>query len=795
MGFDKPLNDAPKVKEDRWHPTATDTSKRDDRSQKDERTETPTTDTGRSSVEALLGPSGGWSAAKKMEPSFLDFSVDPGAGAGDLRLDDSTGQSKFTNNRTDKRAENPDAAPDGNDQKPGGKPAKSDAAVQDDIRAGKQTDDTNPAAQKARAEQAREQAAQQDASKGTGNELFNGMTAAISSWFKPTGTDGKPTEKPQVPAEKTTPAEKPNDGSQKTDAKPEKPVDPITQARQDHAKAGKHHADAQENRYINRYNGKNPDATYEPGDHKNQDGSSYTVGSDGRISSFTTAKTKDNPNGLTYSNIKYDDQGVKSYDSPWGQSFTRASDSNSQGFAHWNCSQGGRPVNYLGANSSSWVGKPSFSDQGFTNTIGSGPNSGMMFGRAMDGSHVTTRPLRNGSIQTDTILPDNAQVTRTSRVENGNLASDDAHVRVRDAGDLATVDLTKPGTGNGGKPQEQSDTTRPGTKPQETKAAETEKKSDVEKQTEEQKRKDEAAKAKDAKEKLAILETLLDPQKLQMLDKVKDLHVKTYANDPHAVGIGLSLKEPMTMKAPNIRVAGPNGVGWGVPQDTQIQNVSMMVHSNERDRDRIDVTHMSGFASEADAYGPMGRRRPRRDKSGHTQSMSFNDGNLTVKATTSERPVTIGGGAFDAGSPTAGLVHDANMRKNVADGIDAVAKNLDELKIHQNSPGNFDISLDPKMSEIPLNMKLEGGLGGLFGAEATKLHLKDGAIQMNLTTNNGSPELSFKEGDVQIGVTGLGMETKFSVQKISAGKDANGKPVAKVYLYNNDKPFEVPIGQ
>lgn len=175
--------------------------------------------------------------------------------------------------------------------------------------------------------------------------------------------------------------------------------------------------------------------------------------------------------------------------------------------------------------------------------------------------------------------------------------------------------------------------------------------------------------------------------------------------------------------------------------------------------------------------------------------MSFNDGNLTVKATTSERPVTIGGGAFDAGSPTAGLVRDANMRKSVADGIDAVAKNLDELKIHQNSPGNFDISLDPKMSEIPLNMKLEGGLGGLFGAEATKLHLKDGAIQMNLKTNNGSPELSFKEGDVQIGVKGLGMETKFSVQKISAGKDANGKPVAKVYLYNNDKPFEVPIGQ
>ncbi len=793
MGLDSPTGtktDAPQPKPKAWHPTqevATGSHDSTSTAGKDKTQNSNSSDPGRNTAEALLGPSTDWTKRKPDEPGYLDFSVDP---------------NKNANNPANNPADNPDNPTNPKFQKRNGDQAAQAAAL------------GGQPAQEAKAED------------GAANNLIRGMAAALGkaadfSWMKPASgnpnqeSNDKPQthpDKPQAPAGDGSRRGAGSDGTRTdatrpeanrpdaTDASQEKPVDPATKARNDHAKAGKDHADTQEKRYINRHNGKGDKERYEPGEHKNQDGSSYTVGADGRVSSFTTAKTKDNPNGLTYSNIKYDEQGVKSYDSPWGQKFSRISDANANGYAHWkSTTQDGRPVTYQGSNSSQWVGKPSFSDEGFSNIIGSGPNNGMMFGRAMDGSHITTRQLRGGSIQTDTVLPDNTQVTRTSKVENGNLTSDDSKIRVKDsAGDIATVDL-----GNKGSNPNEQGTGKPGEKDagRDQKDAQKERNAQKERdaQKEKDKQKEEAEKAKlakEASEKLALFKNLMNPENLKKLDKIQDLQVKTTPGNDHAVGISLSLSQPMDMKAPHISVPNPNGPGYGVPMDSSIQNVAMVVSSNPKDGDRIDVTQMRNFPSDVAAHGPLGRRRPARDKHGFTESMSFNDNHLTVKSTNSERAVSIPGHAFDAG-PTSALVNDANLRKSVKEGVEAVAKNVDDLKIHKNAPGDFNITVDPKQTDIPLNMKLEGKFAGLFGAEATKLQLKDGPIEMHLNTNsaNGSPELSFKEGDVKVGVKGLGIETSLSVQKISQGRDANGKPVALVQFYNSEKPFEIPIGK
>lgn len=802
MGLDSQSGtrtDAPRPKPKQWHPTQDSTNHgQSDSTKKDDRA-TNSTDPGRTSAEAVFGPSTDWTKPKPNEPDYLYFGTDP--------MNPGTGNPGNPGNL--ENADNPD-----NPNSPKAKKRSSDAA-----------------AEAAMGGTAAAEAATHD---GTASNLIRGMASAIgkaadfSSWMKPSthgsagdssttrgdgnrddgnrrdGNRGDGTGRGEVTQQ--------GDGAVKLDGTPETPVDAATKARNDHAAAGKEHADTQEKRYINRHNGKGIDAKHEPGEHKNDDGSSYTVGKDGHISSFTTAKTKDNPNGLTYSNIKYDEQGVKSYDSPWGQKYSRISDTNSQGYAHWkSTTQDGRPVVYQGSHTSQWVGKPSFSEDGFSNIIGSGPNNGMMFGRAMDGSHITTRQLRGGSIQTDTVLPDNTTVTRTSKVENGNLTPDDSRIRVKDsAGDVATVDLgakgstepgNKPGHGATDAPKSEA---RNDSSSSETENQRAEKEKQREAEREQQRQKDEAAKAKEAKEKeakddkfkekLAVIGKLMTPQNLQKLDQIQDAHIRTTPGNDHAIGVSLSLAQPMKMTAPDITVPNPDGPGFGKPKHTYVQHVSAVVSANPNDSDQLDVSQIGGVPSAAAAFGPLGRRRPNRDKYGHTQSMSFDDNHLTVKASTSRLPVTIAAHSFDSSSPTSALVGDADLRRTVGDGVEAVAKNLDELKIHKNAPGDFNITVDPKATEIPLNMKLEGKFAGLFGAEATKLQLKDGPIEMNLRTNNGSPELSFKEGDVQLGVKGLGIETNLSIHTISQGKDANGKPVARVLFYNSDKPFEIPIG-
>ena len=65
---------------------------------------------------------------------------------------------------------------------------------------------------------------------------------------------------------------------------------------------------------------KAPTKSFEPGEHKNANGSSHTANEKGQITEFSTGATQDNPKGLEYKNIRYDEKGnLKSYQSPSGQ--------------------------------------------------------------------------------------------------------------------------------------------------------------------------------------------------------------------------------------------------------------------------------------------------------------------------------------------------------------------------------------------------------------------------------------------------------------------------------------------
>lgn len=193
-----------------------------------------------------------------------------------------------------------------------------------------------------------------------------------------------------------------------------------------YAEEGQRHADAQEVQFIKQWGGINEIGPLAPptgGDdpanytHLNADQSSYTV-SNGRISEFKTAPTKDRPDGIKYTDIKYDTNGlVESYSNSLGQTYSRVGRPDDRGLAVWQGidNESGIAENY--GKSNKW--NVAIDANGIHIFVGSGKYYGTMISRDLDGSQVLTRLKVDGNdivgLETATTLPDNTKVSQTGR--------------------------------------------------------------------------------------------------------------------------------------------------------------------------------------------------------------------------------------------------------------------------------------------------------------------------------------------------------------------------------------------
>ncbi|MBY0357912.1 MAG: hypothetical protein K2W82_07910 [Candidatus Obscuribacterales bacterium] len=169
-----------------------------------------------------------------------------------------------------------------------------------------------------------------------------------------------------------------------------------------------------------------------PGHHENTaDGSSYDMDRFGRLSTFHTGKTTDYPDGITYSNMKYDRRGeLLSYQNTAGHTFTRLTQADREGFSTWTChDKHGRPATYAGSDSHVWRGNISITpDEGFHSHVASGKNSGAVYSRSADGTFTQSTAIReNGEfVGIDSLvrMPDGSEVTAKSMFNNGKLDHD-----------------------------------------------------------------------------------------------------------------------------------------------------------------------------------------------------------------------------------------------------------------------------------------------------------------------------------------------------------------------------------
>ena len=189
-------------------------------------------------------------------------------------------------------------------------------------------------------------------------------------------------------------------------------------------------------------------STLESGRHLQEDGSVYELSDRGRIASFTTAPTKEHPQGLTYSNISYDSRGdLLSYRDPYGFDFQRASGVNEKGFATWTVNKNGHRMQYQGAESSSWVGKPRFDESGFHNLVASGVRANTMYSKNSDGSSSIVNALsysKGGDItavRSEVSLADGSKITRRSSLEGETLVPE-AKLKIGKKGGSTEQELT-----------------------------------------------------------------------------------------------------------------------------------------------------------------------------------------------------------------------------------------------------------------------------------------------------------------------------------------------------------------
>ncbi len=526
------------------------------------------------------------------------------------------------------------------------------------------------------------------------------------------------------------------------------------------AERGKQHIDAHDEQYLKQWKKMEPAKAAPPqeGDnpakytHKNPDGSSYTV-TDGKISELTTAPSKQNPKGLTYSDITYDKNGdVNSYVTG-EQKHRRMSGADTNGIARWRSTNKAETIysDYAGAGAAQWTGKPVFDANGFHNLITSGNNRGSLISTEIDGSLTKTKPTydnynRLQRIETTTTLSDNTKVTRSSKYNQGQFTKDDTNIKVRE-GDSPKVSQVKfDETGKNGEVVEAPKAKDP---------------------------------AKPGDKLMSFLKDVVNPDSTSYLKDVRALALTR--TGPNSFDVRGNLNN-VYMEPPNVSVGGfgPLGRVSATPKGSVVNNFDGQLSICDN---RVSVSHMHGFNGEASLSrrGIFGRTKNIGSTVTSTKGMTWDTANNQMHVQSDRTNLTLDARNFDANSMSGRLLTQPELKKNVLGGLKTFNESLDQISLVQKSPGVFEGSFDTKQKQFDL--------GGDIPGIKTKLYLND---KVNFT--KGPDGVSFKEGDLVVGLQlGSALESRTSVSKLSNGVDKNGKPVIKVEFHGKKDLFEIPL--
>lgn len=286
---------------------------------------------------------------------------------------------------------------------------------------------------------------------------------------------------------------------------------------------------------------------------------------------------------------------------------------------------------------------------------------------------------------------------------------------------------------------------------------------------------------------------LFGSQNLAMLENINSFKVEKGRNQrEHRVTVDLI--ESAMMPAPRAKVTGlgPLGGVTAKPNDSYVNDFAFTLRSDPKDADHFTISGMQGFDGSSDLYR---RGRKFSSRSGSTEWMDFDvDGTgnarVNVKSSGLDNAISLNKAHFDNSSMTGKLINDPEFRSKTLKGIDAFQANIDSLKFTRLEKGKYDIEVDPKIDQLPLNQPLKD----LPGFTATNLYFKqDGAVKARLDTSSKQPRIDFKKGDLQVSLQApLGSETKMSVESIFSVKDATGKTSLKIKFHGLPGEYDLP---
>lgn len=468
---------------------------------------------------------------------------------------------------------------------------------------------------------------------------------------------------------------------------------------------------------------------------------SVSLNDKGQITGFTTSPAPGKAEGASYKNIKYDEGGaVKSFETPWGTTISRVGDADKNGYGKWQQTNSkGQLVNYQGADAAQWYGKSVVDENGMHNIVASpGAKQWNMYSRSFDGTYTETNPsVEKGVLkgfETTTTLADNTKISSKSHFEKGDIVRN------------TSVDLF------GAKGEKNS----------------------VE--MDESKKSGKFVSSDELKKREALA-SMMDFDKNPMFDNVNSMKLNRRGNN---LDFSADLDKAVSMPPPNVRVYGVGGFkrASAVPISSQVDDPSGTIVTHPENPGRVDIVNMHGFTGAAQAYGPLGR--PRGVHASSTDSMTmYSDqrGNGHVIARSDQASVDLTAQHMRGGMFGDMLANPAK-KQQFTDGLAKLRDNLDSLEFKKDAKGDLHGSFDPRASEIPINKNIAPGL------DATKLYFNDGKLNFDVHKIPNGKELTFKEGDLKVGVNVpvLG-ETKLSVSKVVTTKDAQGKPHIEVEFH------------
>jgi hypothetical protein len=489
--------------------------------------------------------------------------------------------------------------------------------------------------------------------------------------------------------------------------------------------------------------------TFSEGDFKNFKNASVKLNDKGQVTDFETAPPVGKDAGSKYSNIKYDEKGaIKSFDTPWGTTHTRVGDVNAEGYGKWQATnKQGQPVQYSGADSSTWYGKTVVDEKGMHNIVASGPKQWNMYSRSPDGTYSETNPaVENGKLkgfETTTILDDNTKISTKSHFEKGEIVRNRSVDITDNKGEKGSVELdvsTKDGKF--------------------VSAAE--------------------------RKKMEEFSSMLDFDKNPMFSHVNSFSLNRQGNN---LNFSADLDKPLDTPPPNVRVTGlgPLGGASAVPISSRINDPSGTIVTHPENPGQVDIVNMQGFTGESQAYGPRGRARSVHSSSTDSMTMysdQYGNGHLIARSEKANVHLTarnMRGGFFGD------VLADPAKKQDFTDGLAKIRDNLDSLEFKKDGKGNLQGAFDPRASEIALNKKLDDPASQLVGAEATKLYFNDGKLKFDIQNTEAGKDFNFKKGDLQVGIkTAFTSEVKLSISKLVTSKDADGKPHVEVEFYGRE---------